>query len=103
MALEQAQNMKRFFPVIDADGHVLERDRELREFLPAENQHDRPLAPDGDSPGRGAFVGIGGAQNDQAGDRAKARKMFDGLMRRAVFAQTDAVVGEDKGNVRSHH
>ena len=36
MALEQAQNMKRFFPVIDADGHVLERDRELREFLPAE-------------------------------------------------------------------
>jgi uncharacterized protein len=28
--------MKRAFPVIDADGHVLERDRELREFLPAE-------------------------------------------------------------------
>ena len=28
--------MKRSFPVIDADGHVLERDRELREFLPAE-------------------------------------------------------------------
>ncbi len=24
------------FPVIDADGHVLEQDRELREFLPAE-------------------------------------------------------------------
>ena len=31
--------MKRSFPVIDADGHVLERDRELREFLPA---HFRP-------------------------------------------------------------
>src|SRR4029434_9308039 len=28
--------MKRAFPVIDADGHVLERDRELREFLPKE-------------------------------------------------------------------
>ena len=28
--------MKRSFPVIDADGHILERDRELREFLPAE-------------------------------------------------------------------
>ena len=28
--------MKRSFPVIDSDGHVLERDRELREFLPAE-------------------------------------------------------------------
>ena len=26
--------MKRSFPVIDADGHILERDRELREFLP---------------------------------------------------------------------
>ena len=28
--------MKRSFPVIDADGHVLERDRELRDFLPPE-------------------------------------------------------------------
>src|SRR5688572_32978439 len=28
--------MKRSFPVIDADGHVLERDRELREFMPPE-------------------------------------------------------------------
>ena len=28
--------MRRPFPVIDADGHVLERDRELREFLPPE-------------------------------------------------------------------
>ena len=27
--------MKRSFPVVDADGHVIERDRELREFLPA--------------------------------------------------------------------
>ena len=27
--------MKRSFPVIDADGHVIERDRELREYLPA--------------------------------------------------------------------
>ncbi|HEX9454206.1 MAG TPA: amidohydrolase family protein [Candidatus Binatia bacterium] len=26
--------MKRSFPVIDSDGHVLERDRDLREFLP---------------------------------------------------------------------
>jgi hypothetical protein len=26
--------MARTFPVIDADGHVIERDRELREFLP---------------------------------------------------------------------
>ena len=26
--------MKRAFPVVDADGHVIERDRELREFLP---------------------------------------------------------------------
>jgi uncharacterized protein len=28
--------MRRPFPVIDADGHVLERERELREFLPSE-------------------------------------------------------------------
>ena len=28
--------MKRSFPVIDADGHMLERDHELREFLPPE-------------------------------------------------------------------
>jgi hypothetical protein len=28
--------MKRSFPVIDADGHILERDHELREYLPPE-------------------------------------------------------------------
>ena len=28
--------MKRSFAVIDSDGHVIERDRELREFLPTE-------------------------------------------------------------------
>ena len=28
--------MKRSFPVIDADGHILEKDHELREFLPPE-------------------------------------------------------------------
>ena len=28
--------MKRSFSVIDADGHILEKDYELREFLPAE-------------------------------------------------------------------
>jgi hypothetical protein len=28
--------MRRPFPVIDADGHVLEKDRELREFLAPE-------------------------------------------------------------------
>ena len=28
--------MKRSFPVIDADGHVLERDRDLRRFMPPE-------------------------------------------------------------------
>jgi hypothetical protein len=28
--------MKRTFPVIDADGHILEKDHELREFLPPE-------------------------------------------------------------------
>ena len=28
--------MKRSFSVIDADGHILEMDYELREFLPAE-------------------------------------------------------------------
>ena len=26
--------MARPFPIIDADGHMIERDRELREFLP---------------------------------------------------------------------
>ena len=28
--------MKRAFPVVDADGHVLERDRDLRKFMPPE-------------------------------------------------------------------
>ena len=27
--------MKRSFPVVDADGHVIERGGELKEFLPA--------------------------------------------------------------------
>ena len=40
--------MKRSFPVIDADGHVLERDRELREFMPpqfraVEGKREYPL------------------------------------------------------------
>jgi predicted TIM-barrel fold metal-dependent hydrolase len=40
--------MKRPFPVIDADGHVLERDRELREFMPpqfraVEGKREYPL------------------------------------------------------------
>jgi predicted TIM-barrel fold metal-dependent hydrolase len=40
--------MKRVFPVIDADGHVIERDRDLRRFLPApyrgvEGKREYPL------------------------------------------------------------
>jgi uncharacterized protein len=40
--------MKRPFPVVDSDGHVLERDRELREFLPpqfraVEGKREYPL------------------------------------------------------------
>lgn len=40
--------MKRSFPVIDADGHVLERDRELRQFMPpqfraVEGKREYPL------------------------------------------------------------
>jgi hypothetical protein len=40
--------MKRAFPVIDADGHVIERDRDLRKFLPApyrgvEGKREYPL------------------------------------------------------------
>ena len=40
--------MKRSFPVIDADGHVIERDRDLRPFLPApyravEGKREYPL------------------------------------------------------------
>jgi predicted TIM-barrel fold metal-dependent hydrolase len=40
--------MKRSFPVIDADGHVIERDRDLRRFLPApyrgvEGKREYPL------------------------------------------------------------
>lgn len=42
--------MKRSFPVIDADGHVLERDRELREFLRVDFRsvlRKRERVPDG--------------------------------------------------------
>ena len=38
---------------------------------------------------------VGGPQHDEPGDGAQRREVLDGLMRRAVLAERDGVMGED--------
>ena len=52
-------------------------------------------AQDGGFPGFGGFVGVGGAEGDEVGDGAEAGEVLNGLVRGAIFAEADAVVGED--------
>ena len=41
------------------------------------------------------FVGVGGAEHDQAGDRPQRRQLLDRLVGRSVLADADRVVRED--------
>ena len=48
-----------------------------------------------DAPRFGDFVGVAGADDDQAGDGAEGGQVLDRLVGRAVLADADGVVGED--------
>jgi len=48
-----------------------------------------------DAPRFGHFVGVAGTHDDETGDGAKARELFDGLVGRAVFADADGKMNLD--------
>src|SRR5205085_7687489 len=69
---------------------------ERRHRLAAEHKHGRFVLQLHDhAPRFSHLVAVAGAQNDEAGDRAHRGQLLDGLVRRAVFADTDGVVRED--------
>src|SRR5205807_2513072 len=76
-------------------GRVL-RPVERRQSLAAEYEHGGfVLESHDEAPRLDALVRVGGAEDEEAGDCAKACQLFDGLMRRAVFTDADGVVCED--------
>eukprot|EP01137_Pigoraptor_chileana_P026861 Opistho-2@8750 len=56
----------------------------------------------GHAPGHGGFGRVGGAPHIQVGDQAQAGHVLDGLVRGAVFAQADGVVGEHVDHALLH-
>src|SRR5436305_7468756 len=76
-------------------GRIL-RPVERRQSLAAEYEHGGFVIESHDeAPRLDALVRVGGAEDEEAGDCAKACQLFDGLMRRAVFADADGVGCED--------
>ena len=53
-------------------------------------------------PGRGGLVGVPGAHHGQAGDGAQRRQVLDGLVRGAVLADPDGVVGPHEDRADPH-
>ena len=50
------------------------------------------------APGGDRLVGVGRADDVEAGDRAQRREVLDRLVGRAVLAEADRVVGPDVGD-----
>ena len=75
---------------------------EDRQILTAEGQEAGALALEGETPGGGGFVGVGGAEVGDVGHGAQGHQVLDGLVRGAVFADADGVVGEDEERVNLH-
>ena len=67
-----------------------------RQRLPRQDQQRRlmPQLHD-DPPGFDDFVGICRSEHNEIGNRPERRELLNGLMGRAVFAQTDRIMGED--------
>ena len=53
-------------------------------------------------PGPGDLVGVAGAHDVEARDGAQRRELLDRLVRRAVLAERDGVVGPDEDRRRLH-
>ncbi|MNX84449.1 hypothetical protein D3C86_1162460 [compost metagenome] len=62
----------------------------------------RLLVLQGDLPALQRLDGVGGAEDHQVGDGAQGRQMLDRLVGRAVFAQTDRVMGQDVNHAHAH-
>src|SRR5215510_7750307 len=57
---------------------------------------------DGGAVSFGDFVSIARAHDENVRHRAKSGEVFDGLVRGAVFAETDGVVGENENDRQLH-
>ena len=57
---------------------------------------------DGHAIGFRHFVGVAGSHDENIGHGAQRRELFDGLVRRAVFADADGVVRKDIDNGNFH-
>src|SRR5581483_3013325 len=53
-------------------------------------------------PGFYDFIGIARAEHDHIGHRPQRRKLFNGLVRGAVFSDADRIVGEDEDRWNLH-
>ena len=76
---------------------------ERRHVLPRQHQRHRPVARlQRDAPGDGGLVGVARRMTMRLRNRAQAGELLDRLMRGAVLAQRDAVVGEHVDHVQPH-
>ena len=66
------------------------------QILPREDERGRRMATkEGDAPRLAHFRGVCGTDDEEMWNRAQHRELFDGLVRGAIFAESDGVVRED--------
>ena len=77
--------------------------RERRDVLAGQAERRRAAGVLEDRlPGGDGLVGVRGADDDEAGDRAQRGEVLDRLVGRAVLAEADGVVGPDVGHGQLH-
>ena len=70
--------------------------------LTAEGECGRGSRIQGTTPGDEGFLLVAGAPDVEVGDEAQRGDVFNGLVRRAVFTESDRIVGEDVGDGQFH-
>ena len=77
--------------------------REDRHVLPGQREAGGPVGVlEHGLPAGGGLVGVGRADDVEAGDRAQRGEVLDRLVGRAVLAEADRVVGPDVGDRQLH-
>lgn len=61
------------------------------------------MEPDRKVPSRYGFIGVRRTEDCQVRRRAQTCQVLSGLMCRSNFSESNAVMGEDKCTVGSHH
>ena len=75
-----------------------------RPALAGEDQGGRAgLVADRRFPGLDGLVGISGPDDGQVRNRPQARQVLDRLVGRAIFTETDRIVGQDVDRLQPHH